>query len=272
MGRDRARRTRALAALAALVLPLIFVLPLAFGVLGSLRSPGLEPPVGAALLPEEPTWSNYRIARDLVPLDRGLRNSGVAAAIAVPLSVLVASVTGFALAVGSAPLRRRLLALIVVTLMIPPASLWVARFALYRWAGLTDTVWPLVLPALLATSPFFVVLYAVTYLRVPRSIFEAAAVDGAGPWATWWRVGRPLARPTTFAVTVLAFTAHWASFSEPLLYLSSESRVTAPLALRALQTVEPSNHPILLAGAVLVTLPALVVFLFAQGRLLGRQS
>ena len=70
--------------------------------------------------------------------------------------------------------------------------------------------------------------------------------------------------PAAFAVAILAFTWHWANFIDPLIYLSSEERFTLPLAMRALQTLEPTNHPILLAAAVIATVPPVLAFLLVQ--------
>jgi multiple sugar transport system permease protein len=149
-------------------------------------------------------------------------------------------------------------------LMIPLSALWVPRFVMFRWAGLIDTLWPLMLPALMATTPFYVLLFALSYARVPKELYEAARLENMSPLAIWRRVAWPLAKPTAFAVAVLAFTWHWSNFVDPLLYLSSAENFTVTLGLRALQTLEPTNHPILLAGAVLVSLPPIIAFLAAQ--------
>jgi len=99
---------------------------------------------------------------------------------------------------------------------------------------------------------------------LPRRIYEAAELDGLSPLQIWRRVAWPLAKPAAFAVAVLAFAWHWSNFTDALLYISTEERSTLPLGLRDLYSLEPTNHPILLAGAVLVTLPPVFAFLSAQ--------
>jgi multiple sugar transport system permease protein len=84
----------------------------------------------------------------------------------------------------------------------------------------------------------------------------------------WWALAMPQAKPATLAVAVLAFTAHWANFIDPLLYLDSQSLYTLPIGLRTLQLLNPTDFPLLLAGAVIATLPPVLVFLLAQRRLL----
>ena len=264
-GRNHLGRAIAIVALCGL-----FLLPLAFMIAGALRQAGLPPPQGFEWLPEEPTWSNFRFVFDFIPLWELLRNSLVVVAVAVPLTVVIASWAGFSIATASPAVRRRLVVLSVVALMVPTTALWVPRFAGFRWLGLIDTPWPLIAPALMATTPFYVLLFAYAYARVPRNLFEAAQLEGMSPLRVWRHVAWPLGRAATFAVAVLAFVWHWSNFVDPLLYLNSPERFTLPLGLRALQTLEPANHPILLAGAVVATLPPLAAFLLAQRAFLVR--
>ncbi len=261
MSASRASRGRTAAAAA---LALLFLTPLAFMFVGSLRGPGLPPPDGFELVPQGLTWGNYKSVFGFVPLGTYLVNSLVVVAIAVPVTVVVASWAGFAIATASPVARRRLIIASVVALMIPLSALWVPRFVMFRWLGAIDTMWPLVAPALMATTPFYVLLFALAYGRIPSGLFEAARLENLSPLRIWWGVAWPLARPAAFAVAVLAFTWHWSNFVDPLLYLSSNDLFTVPLGLRALQTLEPTNHPILLAASVMVSVPPVVAFLAAQ--------
>lgn len=260
----RAARERPLRMFGILALVVVFLTPLVFMVLGSLRAPGLPPPDGFELLPRGLTWSNYKNVFAFVPLGTYVLNSVVIVGVAVPVTVVIASWAGFAIATATPRARRRLVLACVIALMIPLSALWVPRFVMFRWLGLVDTVWPLLAPALMATTPFYVLLFALAYGRIPKPLFEAAQLERLSPMKIWWRVAWPLAKPAAFAVAVLAFTWHWSNFIDPLLYLSSAERFTVPLGLRALQTLEPTNHPILLAGAVLVSLPPVIAFVIAQ--------
>ena len=246
------------------ILCALFLSPLVLMALGSLRAPGSPPPDGFELAPRGATISNYETVFAFVPLGRYLLNSVIVALIAVPVTVVVASWTGYAIVAASPRVRRWLIGACLVTLMIPLSALWVPRFVLFRWAGLLDTLWPMMAPALMATSPFYVLLFALSYSRIPKELFDAARLENLSPMAIWRRVAWPLARPTVFAVAVLAFAWHWANFVDPLLYLSSGELFTAPLGLRSLQTLEPTNHPILLAASVMVCIPGVLAFVAAQ--------
>ena len=246
------------------VLCVLFLMPLAFMVLGSLRTPGLPPPDGFEWLPSPLRFSNYQTVFLLVPLWTFLRNSLIVVAVAVPLTVLIASLAGFVMATAELRTRKWLIGLSLVALMIPLTALWVPRFVLFKWLGLVDTLIPLMMPALMATTPFYVLLFALAYTRVPRSLFEAARLEGLSPFQVWRKVAWPLGKPVAFAVAVLAFAFHWSNYIDPLLYLSTEKTHTISLGLRSLATLEPTMHPLLLAASVMAAAPPVIAFLLAQ--------
>ncbi len=238
----------------------VFLFPLVFLVLGALRHVGEPPPTGLEAL--VPTLGGGGLARafGLVDLGRQLVNSALVALLAVPLSVVVASWAGFATTRLSPRGRRIVVAGSLVALLVPLSALWVPRFVLFSRLGLADTWVPLVAPALMATSPLYVLLYVWSYSRLPPDLIDAARLEGLGPLAIWRRVASPLVRPTTVAVAALAFVFHWSNFVDPLLYLNDPDLFTAPLGLRQLADLGPTDFPTLLAASLLVTLPAALAF------------
>lgn len=245
---------------------LIFLVPIAFLIVGSLRRPGLPPTPGFEWVPDRLYASNYRLLPGLVPIWDYLRNSLIVVVVTVPITVLIASLSGFAIATGTPRARRLLIATSAIAFCVPMSALWVPRFVIFKWLGLTGTLVPLMMPALMATTPFFVAIYALTYSRLPRSLYDAAQVEGLSTWKIWRKVAWPLGKPATAAVVILAFIFHWSNFVDPLLYLSDESTYTLPLGLRILQTLDPTLHPIFLAGAAVATVPALLAFAVVQRR------
>lgn len=252
------------------VVVVIFLLPVAFMFSGALRPAGGAPPEGFDLVPDVMTFENFRVVTSIIDLWRQMTNSAIVVALAVPTTVLIASWAGFAIVTGARKTRRLLLIASVVALMVPATALWVPRFVMFRWAGLLDSFWPLVAPSLMATSPFYVLLFALAYSRIPRHLFDAARLEGLSSLSTWWGIAWPLGRPTAFAVAMLAFVFHWSNFIDALLYLSTQDNYTLPLGLRTLQTLEPTLHPLMLAGAAIATVPALVAFLLGQRALFAR--
>jgi multiple sugar transport system permease protein len=247
----------------------LFAAPLWFMVVGSLRPAGLPPPRTLEVLPPEPTLAAYARLPELIPLVRYLANSALVVAVAVPLTVLVASLTGFGLRLLGPAARRRAVVGLLVVLLVPGTAVWATRFELFRLAGVVDTYVPLVAPALLAVSPVLVLVYAWSFGGIPDSQLQAARLEGARWLAVWRRIALPQVRPATMAVAVLAFTFHWANFIDPLLYLHSGDRYTYPLGLQFLRLLNPTDWPLLMAGCVIATLPCVAVFLLAQRILLS---
>ena len=255
--------------LAAITIAVAFLLPLYFMLSGSLRQAGLPPPRTPELLPSPLAWGNYERAFDLVDIPRYTLNSLLVVAFAVPITVLTASWAAFAM---SRLPRRWAGALIVVSLialMVPLTALLVPRFVMFKHLNLINNpdffpYIPLIAPAIMGTSPFYVLLYYWSFKRLPQELFEASRLEGMGPLATWWRVAMPLVRPVTIAVAVLAFVFTWSNFLDPLIFLSDQEEFTVPLGLRALSVLDRTNFPLLLAGSVAATLPVIVAFLYVQ--------
>jgi multiple sugar transport system permease protein len=240
--------------------------------LGSLREPGLAPPRGIEIVPSDPSVQSYRAAFDTVELARGLRNSLLVAGMVVPLSILVASWAGFAIANLRARQRRLAVAALLALLAVPISTLWLSRFAVFNWLGLRDTFVPLVAPALLGGSPVLVLLYLLAFRRLPRDLLDAARLEGASHLRVWGTVAMPLVRGTTVGVGLLAFALTWGSFIDPLLYLSSPERYTAPLVLRELQQVGQTNWPVMMAAATVVTAPVVIAFAAALRLIIPRRG
>lgn len=242
----------------------VVVLPVVFLIAGSLRQPGLPPPITPELLPDPVVFGNYERAADLVGLGRAALNSLLVAALMAPLSVLIASWAGFALVLVRPRLRTVLLAASLLALMVPLTALLVPRFALFRSLGLVDTYAPLLAPALLGASPIYVLVFYVAFRRLPPELYDACRLEALSPFQIWRRIGMPLVRPVSVAVGMLAFVLSWGNFLDPLVYVHDRDLFTLPLALRSLAQLDPTNYPLLLAGAVIATAPVVAVFLVAQ--------
>lgn len=271
---SRARRRPAALArhAAALALSFVFLVPLAWIVAASLRAPGLPPPRTIEWLPNPATWSNYQAIFQIVPLGRYALNSLWVASLAVILTAVTASWTGLAMALVSPRWQRRLALLCVALLLVPAGALWLPRFVLFTWIGLMDSYGALLAPALMGSSPLFVLLFYWTYRRLPAELFESAVLDGAGLLTIWWRLALPLSRATLVAVGILTFLMYWSDFINPLLYLKTPDLYTLPIGLQQLKQMDRTQWPLLLAGAVVMTAPTVALFLIVQRFFLGENK
>ena len=241
-----------------------FLLPLLWMVSGSLRLPGLPPGRTIEWLPQPLSPANYGRIFELLPLGRYAVNSLVVTAIGVPLTVLVASWAGLAMALLPARQRGPLVIASIGLLMVPISALFLTRYLLFTWFGVVDSLAALIAPAIMGSSPLFVLLFYWTFRRVPVDVFDSARLDGAGTLRIWGAIALPLAGPTIATVGVLAFLFYWSDVISPLLYLKSEALYTLPVGLRQLQQLDPANWPLVLAGAVVITAPSVLAFLAVQ--------
>ncbi|MCA9948369.1 MAG: carbohydrate ABC transporter permease [Anaerolineales bacterium] len=256
----------------ALLATAVFLLPLFWMAVNSLRPVGLPPPQSVEWWPTNPSWSNYPVVFEMLPMLRYIRNSVIVVATAVPITLIVASLAGFSMSQLPYRPRRRLFIFSVVMLMIPSAAVWLFRFQILSWLGLIDSLWALILPAFAASNPLFVLLFYWSFHRIPSEMFDAARLDGSSAFMLWRRLALPLVMPTAVAVAILTFALYWSDFISPVLYIYDPQSYTLPVGLQILKQLDPTNWPLLMTGAVLMTLPIILLFMLLQRFFLNDMS
>jgi multiple sugar transport system permease protein len=246
------------------VLTAVFLLPLFWVLVASLRMPGLPPPNTVEWWPADAQWSNYQVIFERVPMTRYISNSILVVATAVPITLLIASMAGFGMSQLPTRPRRQLVYLSIALLIVPAAAVWLFRFQILRWLGLLDSMWALILPAFTGSNALFVLLFYWTFRRIPAEMFEAAQLDGATAVTVWWRLALPLARPTIVGVTILTFVMYWSDFISPILYIFDPQNYTLAVGLQILNQLDRTNWSLLMAGAVVMTAPVILMFIFLQ--------
>src|SRR5579859_801194 len=245
-------------------LAFLFCLPLLWLMVSSLREPGQQPSASLQGWPNPPSWSNYVSIFQQFPIGQPLLNSILVVVFAVPATLITTSWAGLAMAHLSPRPRRALVMLTVLLMIIPLPALWLPRFVLYTAVGLNDSLLSLILPALMGTSPFFVLLFYWTFHRLPRELFEAAQLDGATYAQLWRFVALPLAKPTLAVVSVLAFTLYWSDYISPLMYLRTESLYTYSLRLQMFTQQSATVQPLAMAATIVAIVPVVGLFLLVQ--------
>ena len=174
------------------------------------------------------------------------------------------SLAGYAFARLRFPGRDVLFLLVLATMMLPPQVLAIPQFLLYRELGLIDTYYPLVLPTVLGGAPFFIFLFRQYFMTIPVELMEAARVDGAGPFRTFFLVMLPMAKPVVGAVAIFTFLATWNDFWTPLIYIMSPEKQTLTLGLAAFNQSYRVAVELLMAGSALVLAPCAIVYFTFQ--------
>lgn len=261
--------------LPAILISLLLFMPLLWMLVGSLAETGAARRTLGEVLGTISLGSlsdNYAEIFRIVPLGRYFLNSLLVSTLGVALTLLTASWAGFAMAQLPRRMRRWLIGLSIVLLMTPVTALWLTRFLLFSWLGVSNSYLPLLAPALMGSSPLFILLFYWSFRRIPLEMFESAYLEGATPLLNWRLVAMPQAAPAVMAVGLLAFLFYWNDFINPLLYLRSQKLYTLALGLNQIRAMDQTEFPLLLAASLVMTIPALVVFLLAQRSLLGKSK
>ncbi|GHH65952.1 carbohydrate ABC transporter permease [Promicromonospora soli] len=237
--------------------------PLVWMVVSSVKPEGEIRQFPPTLIPDQVTWTNYTELFASLNFPRYFLNSVVVALVVTVGSVLFSAMVGYALAKLDFPGRRALFALVMGTLMVPGMVTFVPLFVLVANLDLINTYAALVLPFLAA--PFGVFLMRQFMLDVPDELLDAARVDGAGEFRTFFRIVLPQTRPALATLGILTFLGSWNNFLWPLVAVQSADKYTLPVALALYSTGQNTvQYGLLVAGATVIVLPILIVFLALQ--------
>jgi multiple sugar transport system permease protein len=210
---------------------------------------------------------NFAEVTHLVPFGRYLVNTVVVTSSVLAGTLLSSSLVAY----GFSRLRFRgrdtLFAVCLSTMMLPAQVTMVPLYILFARMGWIDTFLPLIVPAFFGT-PFYIFLLRQFFLTIPREYDEAALLDGAGRFRIYWSIVLPLARPAMLTVAAFTFIGTWNDFFGPLIYINSPANATLTLGLNMLKSqivgTGMTQWHLLMAAAVLVMLPNIIVFFFAQ--------
>jgi multiple sugar transport system permease protein len=215
-----------------------------------------------ALWPANPTLENYRAVFRQLDFAHFLRNSALIVGSVVAVGLLVNSLAGYALARLRWPGREIVVTTILLLLIIPHEAIAVPLFFEMTLAGWTNSFRAQILPFI--ANPFAIYLFYTFFNGLPRELEEAARVDGAGPWRTFFLIIVPLAKPAYAAVAILTFLLHWGFFLWPLMVTRGPDYQPLPVALGYFSANKPVQWGDIMAFGTLLVLPVLVVFLAFQ--------
>ncbi len=245
-------------------LAVVMIAPLAAMILTSFK-PALEAQSSSpSLLPKAWTLRAYRalMSNDATPVFRWLINSLVAASLNSVLVCLVASMAAYAFARMTFRGRNVLFAIVLATMFIPGSVFLMPNFQIMSQLHWLDTLAAIVVPG--AAGAFGVFFLRQFFVALPREFEESAAIDGAGPWTTFFRIVLPNARGAIMTLLVLSFLANWNDFVWPIYVLFSDTSLTLPVGLTRLQGAYSIDYPVITAGATVAAVPVLVLYVALQ--------
>ena len=247
------------------LLSLAMIAPFVWMALASLKS---LPEVG------DPSWlprssyhfDNYAEVFRVIPFFRFVANSLVVAGWVTLLQVFTSALAAFSFARLEWPGRDRVFFLYLGTMMLPGIVMLIPNYQIMVRFGLVDSYLGLVLPA--AFSAFGTFLLRQFMLGIPRTLDEAAEIDGASPWRIFWDIILPLSRPGLVALAIFTLIGNYQSFFWPLVMMKTMDKYTLPVGLLFFDTEHGQATHLLMAAVTMSVAPLIVLFVLLQRQLI----
>ncbi len=244
----------------------VMLVPFAWLVSSSLKSPQDIYVIPPEWIPKDPRWSNYKEVMSKLPFLSYLRNTLFITFGALIGQVASSAISAYSFARLRWPGRDLIFAVILATIMVPYTVTLIPTFILFKEFGWLDTFLPLIVPYWFGGGAFFIFLLRQFFRTIPMELDESARLDGASAGRIFFEIILPLSKPAIAVVTVFGFLAHWNDFFGPLVYLSSQDNRTLALGLSALQGLawgRDMTH-LVMAVSVIMIAPIIVLFFLAQ--------
>jgi multiple sugar transport system permease protein len=215
-------------------------------------------------IPRTVKWQNYYEMARYIPFARYAANTLFVAVLASLGTVTSSALVAYSFTRLEWPGQKVLFGLTLATMMVPFPVLMVPLYGVFRSLGWIGTLKPLWFPSFFGGA-FNIFLLRQFFSRIPKTLGEAMALDGASELRILWQIYVPLARPALAVVAFFQFIYSWNDFLGPLLYLTDQSTFTLPLGLQAFQgQMGGASWHLLMAASLLTTLPIVVLFFFLQ--------
>lgn len=250
-----------------ILIAMFFVVPLVWMVSTALKEESAvftDREILMGFFPSEPTLANFDFiltATRNTPVFRWMLNSFLVAGIGTLLTVILTSLSAYAFARIDFPGKGLLFSILIATLLLPSVMFLVPQFLLVDILGLFNTYPALILPGL--AGVFGIFFMRQFFLGIPVELEEAAYVDGASRFRTFWSVVLPLAGPAVATLAVITFLGYWNDYLWPLIVCQGEG-CTLPAGLRTFQGAYTAAFGLLMAGATMAAIPVLVLYVIAQ--------
>lgn len=238
------------------------IMPLVWMISTSLKQSASVFELPPQWIPNPFDWKNYTEIWDLMPFGRFFFNSLFIALCVTAGQLFTSSLAGYAFARMSFRGRDKLFLAYLATLMIPYAVTMIPVFLILRNLGWIDTYKALILPGIFTAYGTFMMRQF--FMSIPKDLEEAAFIDGCSHFGIYFKIILPLSKPILATLGTFTFIGSWRNFMWPLIVTNSDEMRTLPVGLSAFQGQYMTDWPLLMATAIFVMTPLVIVFLFNQ--------
>ena len=249
------------------IFAIITVFPFYWMISSSLKS-GFEviqtPPT---MLPENVMWSNYSTAFSMAPFGRYFITTIIVTVLSIVSTVVISILSAFAFSHLEFKGRDLIFSIFIASMMIPGEVLIVNNFKTISNLGMIDTYTSLFIPY--AASVLYIYMLREFFLTVPKPLYYAAKIDGAGDWKFLWKVLVPIAKPSIITISILVGINSWNAFLWPLLVTNNENMRVLATGLTAFQSDAGNQYELLMAASSIITVPIVGVYVFLHKKIMN---
>lgn len=244
------------------ILALMAFIPLYWMVVTAFKQPTLTMKFPPEIFPKNPTLQNFESLFQRRDLFRWTLNSVIVAGTVTLTQIFLCAMAGYAIAKKRFPGSKLFFWIYISSMMIPKQVTIVPLYIMVANFGMVDSYAGLILPSIAA--PFGVFLMRQFMLSLPNEIIDAARIDGAGEFKTFWTIILPMSKPALAVLGIFTFVGEWNSFLWPLIVTQSSKMKTLQAGLALIQEEVPMEYAYLMAGATFAAIPMIIVFLSFQ--------
>lgn len=262
VGRSHSNRGLWVVHLILIVGAIAMVFPFIWQLFTSFKTLSDSVQVPPSLLPSEWIFTNFSEVFDSMPFGLMFLNSVLLTVGRTVGQVVLCTMAGYAFARIPFPGRNVLFVVFLSVLMVPTQLYLLPQYEIVQALGWLNTLQALIVPGIF--SAFGTFLMRQFFMSMPAELEEAARIDGANPWQTFWKIMVPLAKPGIIALVVFTVLWSWNDLLWPLIVTTDPAKMPLSVGLSQLVGIHGTDYPVLMAGALLATLPMLVTFMVLQ--------
>ncbi|MFC5402487.1 carbohydrate ABC transporter permease [Cohnella soli] len=245
------------------LLGLSFLAPFAWMLLTSLKSLDEISSLPVTIWPKNFEWSNYTEVFSVIPFSKYFLNTLVITLLSVVGQLFSVPLVAYSITKIQWTGGRVIFPIVIATMLIPYQVTMIPVYLIFQKMGLTGSIWPLVLPTFTG-APLYIFLLRQFFMGIPDSLIQAAKIDGASEYRTYWNIVLPLSKPALTSIAIFTFLYTWSDFLGPLLYINDAKKYTLTLGLQAFLAEHYTEWGLLMAASLMFTIPIVVIFFFAQ--------
>ena len=239
------------------IVPLFIVVSGSFKTTSQLFASPFAPPTSVSP-------RNYTSVLTDASMGQAFVNSTMVTLSAVALTLFIGSLAAYGLARIPGWRGALMYGFLVLGMAVPAQSNMIPQYVLFQRLNLLDSRMGLILIEIVVTLPVAIFIMTGFMRTLPRELFEAGSIDGAGPWRTYRSIAIPVALPSLAATAIFLFVIQWNDLLYPLLFIHDPTKMTLPLALLNFQGEFLTNYPLLFSGVIVASAPLVVAYVFLQ--------